>query len=119
MNHNYNGLSNAQLERLAMLAEEAGEVVQAVNKIIRHGYGAYNPTLPEKDQITNRLHLSMELGQLIGVMNHMIMSEDLLSGEIEHEAQAKISRAQKYMHSYQQPKSEYAYFIFLPTSKRP
>lgn len=34
----FNKLSNAELERLACLAEECGEVVQVVGKIISHGY---------------------------------------------------------------------------------
>ena len=34
----FNQLDCAAAERLAVLAEEAGEVVQAVTKILRHGY---------------------------------------------------------------------------------
>ena len=32
-----NNLSNEQLEALAILAEECGEVIQVIGKIIRHG----------------------------------------------------------------------------------
>jgi len=41
----FNGLSPAEAERLALLAEECGEVVQAVCKVLRHGYESTNPTL--------------------------------------------------------------------------
>jgi len=40
----FNNLNPAELERLAILAEEAAEVVQIANKIIRHGYASYHPT---------------------------------------------------------------------------
>src|SRR5579872_899269 len=36
-------LTPAQIERLALLAEECGEVMQAVSKILRHGYESRNP----------------------------------------------------------------------------
>ncbi len=34
----FNGLTEAEEERLAILSEECGEVVTAVSKILRHGY---------------------------------------------------------------------------------
>lgn len=43
-----NNLSDAELERLAYLAEECGEVQQIIGKIIRHGYESYSPNDPEK-----------------------------------------------------------------------
>jgi hypothetical protein len=55
-----NGLSPAEAERLAMLAEEAGEVVQACMKVLRHGYGSYNPDRPEDGD--NRVQLAREIG---------------------------------------------------------
>ena len=36
--NNFNQLTPAETERLAILAEECGEVIQAVGKILRHGY---------------------------------------------------------------------------------
>lgn len=38
-----NDLTPAQAERLAILAEECGEVVQAIGKILRHGYESCHP----------------------------------------------------------------------------
>ena len=38
----------AEAERLFLLAEEAAEVIQVVNKILRHGYDNHNPNDEEK-----------------------------------------------------------------------
>ena len=38
-----NGLTKAELERLAYLSEELGEVIQIIGKIIRHGYESTHP----------------------------------------------------------------------------
>ena len=46
----FNKLTPGQDERLAMLAEEAGEIVQMVGKILRHGYDSYHPTTKEFNQ---------------------------------------------------------------------
>lgn len=36
-------LTNAELERLAILMEECAEVQHIIGKIIRHGYESFNP----------------------------------------------------------------------------
>ena len=46
MSDHFNGLTPAEAERLAMLAEECGEVIQMVGKILRHGYDSYHPADP-------------------------------------------------------------------------
>lgn len=53
-------LTPAQIERLAYLAEELGEAIQAVGKILRHGYdsGEYN----------NRQDLMVELADVWGAI---------------------------------------------------
>ncbi len=38
------GLSPGEIERLAILAEECGEVAQAVGKVLRFGWKASRPT---------------------------------------------------------------------------
>ena len=59
-----NSLNPAQIERLVMLAEEAGEVIQAVTKILRHGYESYHPNEPTK---SNKVRLQEELADLLAV----------------------------------------------------
>lgn len=61
-NH-FNQLTEAQAERLTLLAEECAEVVQACCKILRHGYESYNPN--EKNSRSNRRHLENELAQVL------------------------------------------------------
>ena len=54
-----NELSPAEEERLYLLIEECGEVVQAATKILRHGYNSYHPERPlvtNKDELVNELH---------------------------------------------------------------
>lgn len=36
-------LTNAERERLVMLMEECGELIQATSKVLRHGWESYHP----------------------------------------------------------------------------
>jgi hypothetical protein len=58
----FNELTDAQIEVLTLLSEEAAEVVQDVAKILRHGLYSYDPTKP--NGIDNLEHLCKELGDL-------------------------------------------------------
>jgi hypothetical protein len=64
----FNGLTPAQAERLAMLAEEAAEVIQVIGKILRHGYDSSHPDRPH---ITNRELLQRELTDFAAVENQI------------------------------------------------
>lgn len=75
MNGPFNKLTNAQAERLAKLAEEAGEVVQAAMKILRHGYESFNPD--DLDHRGNRADLETEIGDLHGIVSLMLERGDL------------------------------------------
>lgn len=68
-------LSAAQRERLEMLAEEAAEIVQAVTKILRHGYESYDPTAPEKGN--NADMLRKELDELRTIEHIMVHENDI------------------------------------------
>ena len=74
-----NRLSDAQLERLAILSEELGEAQQAIGKIIRHGYESYNPD--GNQSRTNRDDLETELGDVMFAMS--LISD---AGEVSHVA---------------------------------
>ena len=63
----FNGLTPAEAERLFMLSEEAGEIVQAVGKILRHGPNSRHPEGGE----TNIETLRRELSDLIAVATIM------------------------------------------------
>jgi hypothetical protein len=45
----FNKLNPAEAERLSLLLEECGEVLQIIGKIQRHGYGSSNRSLLEKE----------------------------------------------------------------------
>ena len=61
----FNKLTPAQAERLAMLAEEAGEVIQIVGKILRHGYDSYHPDDP---LVPNRHMLVSEITDFMAIV---------------------------------------------------
>jgi NTP pyrophosphatase (non-canonical NTP hydrolase) len=63
-----NKLTDAQAERLAMLAEECGEVIQIVGKILRHGYNSFHPNDPT---VTNKQLLGRELTDLYAVASSL------------------------------------------------
>lgn len=70
-----NKLTPAQAERLTMLAEECGEIVQAVTKILRHGYESKSPLL--RYSPTNKEHLEKEISDLMGVVHGLTEIGDL------------------------------------------
>lgn len=74
-NWHFNQLTPAEAERLAMLAEEAGEIVQVVGKILRHGYENYHPDNPYK---ANRDLLAKEVTDILAVIE--LMSQDFNVG---------------------------------------
>lgn len=59
MTTHFNNLTPAQTERLAILAEELGEVQQIIGKVLKHGYESCNPD--NLDLRTNRQLLLAEL----------------------------------------------------------
>ena len=72
MTEHFNKLTPAQAERLAMLAEECGEVIQAVGKILRHGFESRHPNGGE----TNKDALLRELGDL-SCLSTVVLALDL------------------------------------------
>lgn len=66
-----NGLTDAQEERLFMLAEELCEAGQAIGKTLRHGYDSTHPEGGE----TNREWLERELGDVAAVIKKLVEGE--------------------------------------------
>ena len=98
MQDHFNGLAPAEAERLAMLAEEAAEVIQAVGKILRHGYTSYHPDEPDLD---NRTLLMNELADFNSVQLLMEGSGDVFrtGDEIERVLKRKLT----YTHHQAKP----------------
>lgn len=61
-------LSPGEAERLAMLVEECGEVIQAASKVLRHGYENFHPDDPTT---SNRDLLTNEMADLFAVYEMM------------------------------------------------
>lgn len=105
-----NELSDPQEERLAVLAEECAEVIQAVGKILRHGYNRYNPTLPEMQQKPNRALLEKELGDLIWAISMLDDAADInfpiprTNATLNAWIRRKANSASPYLHH--QPKEQ-------------
>lgn len=87
-------LTPAEIERLALLAEECGEVVQIVGKILRHGYESYHPDGYD----SNRQLLTKELGDLYAALEMMTKADDLKMIEVLDAAQCKAGRVSEYLH---------------------
>lgn len=89
-------MTDPELERLAILAEECAEVQHIVMKIIRHGYGSCNPF--DESATPNRELLNKELGDLQYAIELMVSYYDINMASIEvHKAQ-KRSKIIPYLH---------------------
>lgn len=89
-------MTNAELERLAILAEECGEVVQIVNKIIRHGYESHTPF--DEKETTNRELLEKELGDLEFIIRLMKKESDIDSTNVSVAESRKYRTIKQYLH---------------------
>lgn len=97
----FNRLTPDEDERLALLLEECGEVIQIVGKIQRHGYASYDPTkiAPEDENpVTNRLMLEKELGDVLHAIDRMRFSRDVNYNRILEHAEAKVLKVEQYLH---------------------
>lgn len=94
-------LTPAQLERLALLAEELGEAQQAIGKILRHGYESHNPDA--EDAGSNRQHLGRECGHVTAALDLLVAANDLEFMDIEGGRNAKHDKLYRWMHH--QPES--------------
>ncbi len=97
----FNGLTDAEGERLDVIAEEAAEIGLAIGKTNRHGYGSYHPADPK--QTTNRELLEMEVGHLLAAVDMAIQAGDLDVTRIAIARASKTTsyRQGKYLHHQQ------------------
>jgi NTP pyrophosphatase (non-canonical NTP hydrolase) len=96
MMEHFNKLTAAEDERLAMLTEELGEVLQVIGKIQRHGYASQDPT----GQVvgTNRILLETELGHVQAAIRAMSIGTEINEGQIMDAMTEKMRRRKKYQH---------------------
>lgn len=91
-----NQLTDGQTERFALLAEEMGEAIQVIGKILRHGLRSYNPH--DKAQTSNRQLLEKELGDVLYACTLLCESNDLDWLVIDDWREAKADRVIPYLH---------------------
>ena len=94
----FNKLTDAEDERLTVLAEECAEVIQAICKIQRHGYESYNPF--GDPTINNRRLLENEMGDVLWAMSKLIASHDVENHLINKAANAAEERKAPYLHHH-------------------
>jgi NTP pyrophosphatase (non-canonical NTP hydrolase) len=97
----FNGLTEAEAERLALLSEECAEVIQAIAKIQRHGYESHNPTIAVPDDErpeTNRMRLEKELGDVICAMRKLRHAGDVSESQIDEYADEKARKVRRWLH---------------------
>ena len=95
----FNRLTHAEAERLAMLAEEAAEVIQVVGKILRHGYESFHPDSPNGP--TNRQMLENEIADFYAVAGVM---EDVKDVTVEGEAVRQAIKKKRHYTHHQEPR---------------
>lgn len=91
------GLSKAQAERIALLLEECGEVVQVCGKILRHGIDSASPL--DQSRTTNRKLLEMELGHVFHAIDRLTVAGDVAMVEVVNASYAKKSNVERWLHN--------------------
>ena len=87
------GLLPGQIERLALVAEECGEVLQVIGKVLRHGHESSHPN----GGPTNRELLETELGDLEASID-ILVDQDLNGKHVRRAMQDKLNRVGRYLH---------------------
>ena len=93
-NKSVNGLNPPQIELLALLAEECGETVQAVCKILRHGYKSNF----EGKEYDNKRILEKEIGHIFSATKLLCNSKNIKDEKITTSKEDKLKLITKYLH---------------------
>jgi NTP pyrophosphatase (non-canonical NTP hydrolase) len=83
-------------EVMDILQEECAEVIQAVSKINRFGIDNLKPGKPK----TNREHLEEELGDMLAMIDILIVKGIVSSNNLEIAKLAKIEKLKKWSKIY-------------------
>ncbi len=99
----FNQLTPAQAELLALLAEECGECIQAIGKILRHGYASANPLLASP---TNNCDaLAKEMGDVRAAMILLCNAGPVTKEQVHFNADLKLANVGRWLH-HQAPNAE-------------
>jgi len=99
MNH-FNNLTPAQAERLALLAEECGECIHMIGKVLRHGYNSRHPDGGH----TNQTLLAVEVAHANYALNFMVKNGDLMRGVVNEAFKDRARTIQRYLHHQDKPR---------------
>ena len=91
---NFARLAPHELEILACLAEECGEVCQAIGKVIRHGLTSRHP----KKTNDNRTELGIEVGQVDAICQMAVHLGVLRERDVMRGRASKWSTISPYLH---------------------
>ena len=95
MTAHFNQLSEAEVERLALVIEECGEVIQAASKVLRHGYDLGHP----EQATSNREDLAVEIGHLYFATGLLIRARDISrSRHVMPSNERKERTVQEWLH---------------------
>lgn len=94
VSQHFNQLTPAEAERLALLAEECGEVIQAIGKILRHGYESRH----SDGGPTNREALERECGDVYHCIWRIIAAGDIDGNGMSQRADDKAKSVAQYLH---------------------
>lgn len=104
MTDHFNQLSASEAEALALIAEEAAEIVLAVTKTLRHGLGSTHPDDPDGED--NRQMIEREIGDLRAVVDIALSKKMFSATKIEAARKAKLRRVRQYLHHVRFPLGE-------------
>ena len=90
----FNALTPAEHERLSLLVEECGEVLQVAGKVLRHGYESKHPD----GGPTNRDLLAMEIGDVQTAIRLLSKAADVSQAKIDERLRAKPAKLARYLH---------------------
>lgn len=99
-----NGLSPAQAERLALLAEECGEAVQAIGKILRHGLSSCSPLNHPDDAVRNDVALAREVGDVFAAVDLLYQAGVLDARDVYDARLDKLQRVERWLHHTAEPR---------------
>lgn len=85
----------AEIERYALLFEEASEVIQVVGKILRHGADSSHPQTP---RTTNKVLLEDEIADFLLAVKLLEQNGDIDISRVTELVASKKARKNKYLH---------------------
>lgn len=91
-------VSPTQLERLALLSEECGEVQQAIGKILRFGLNTKNPE--DENKTDNRNDLEKELGNVLAAIRLLSLTKDINIEKVYQYEKAKLKKLPEFLQWY-------------------